>query len=431
MKRCPLVVALSASIAALGLTAPASAQSLPAVRISSTNAMPECATPGRFMAFIAERNPKLDRRYANIATAYMRFGEELGIRWDYAFFQMILETGSLAYRRGNGKPGDVKPSQNNFAGLGATGGGEPGEKFASIEDGVKAHLQHLLMYSGEHVADPVAERTRNVQQWGVLTSWQRGIKRPITFADVAGKWAPGSRGYVGDMRSIASAFYDDHCAKPDPRPEMVQEARAALAVRAPRQAAAAAPSRGVELAREANERARAEGDATRSALGAKGILGARKPAATPEPAATEQAAAPAVTILNEPSPEAPAAPPAASAPPAAKAPAAKATATPPATTVAAAATAAAAAVPLAKPSTAAQPAKCRVFTASYGGQKAVIIRAVADGFTNFTVLDVNEGQEGREVEAYVATYAKGGQQVGAFSTSNAALDEAFKLCPEG
>ena len=87
------------------------------------------------------------------------------------------------------------------------------------------------------------------------------------------------------------------------------------------------------------------------------------------------------------------------------------------------------------PAAAAQPqpaaGRCRVFTASYGGQKAVIIRASAESFTNFTVLDVNEGQESREVDAYISTYAKGGQKVGAFSNGNAALEEAFKLCPEG
>ncbi|MGL1297140.1 hypothetical protein ACSTKD_00195, partial [Vibrio parahaemolyticus] len=35
--------------------------------------------------------------------------------------------------------------------------------------------------------------------------------------------------------------------------------------------------------------------------------------------------------------------------------------------------------------------KCRVWTASYGGQKALIIRSVIDRVVNFTVLDVNEG----------------------------------------
>ena len=49
------------------------------------------------MAYLAERNPKLDPRYAGVATIYMKHGEQLGIRWDYAFFQMMLETGSLSY----------------------------------------------------------------------------------------------------------------------------------------------------------------------------------------------------------------------------------------------------------------------------------------------------------------------------------------------
>ena len=168
-------------------------------RPAATNAVPECATPGRLMAYLAERNPKLDPRFAGIATAYMRHGEQLGLRWDYAFFQMILETGSLTYTRDGTKPGDVKPKQNNFAGLGATGNGEPGETFPSVDDGVKAHLQHLAMYSGERVEEPVAERTRKVQEWGVLTSWQKGFKRPITFADLAAKWAPGSRGYASNV----------------------------------------------------------------------------------------------------------------------------------------------------------------------------------------------------------------------------------------
>jgi len=72
-----------------------------------------------------------------------------------------------------------------------------------------------------------------------------------------------------------------------------------------------------------------------------------------------------------------------------------------------------------------------VWTASYGGLKSVIIRSVGDQQTNYTVLDVNEGAESREVEAYVAAYAKGGQKVGEFSNQSQALEKAFELCPEG
>ena len=39
--------------------------------------------------------------------------------------------------------------------------------------------------------------------------------------------------------------------------------------------------------------------------------------------------------------------------------------------------------------------KCRVWTASYGGQKAMIIKSQVDKVVNYTVLDVNEGAEAR------------------------------------
>jgi hypothetical protein len=77
------------------------------------------------------------------------------------------------------------------------------------------------------------------------------------------------------------------------------------------------------------------------------------------------------------------------------------------------------------------PSRCHVWTASYGGQRAIIIKAVADQHTNYTVLDVNEGAEKREAEAYIEAYAKGGQQVGEFANQSQALERAFEFCPEG
>ena len=50
---------------------------------------------------------------------------------------------------------------------------------------------------------------------------------------------------------------------------------------------------------------------------------------------------------------------------------------------------------------------------------------------NYTVLDVNEGTEKREAEAYIAAYAKGGVIAGEFTSQTQALDKAFELCPEG
>ena len=55
------------------------------------------------------------------------------------------------------------------------------------------------MYAGEHIDDPVAERTRKVQEWGVLTDWQKSIDGPMTFTLVAKQWAPTSRNYGRDV----------------------------------------------------------------------------------------------------------------------------------------------------------------------------------------------------------------------------------------
>ena len=61
--------------------------------------MPRCVTPKRLMAFIKTRNSNLDPRFADIATAYKRHGEIWRVRWDYAFFQMAVETNFLTYRK--------------------------------------------------------------------------------------------------------------------------------------------------------------------------------------------------------------------------------------------------------------------------------------------------------------------------------------------
>ncbi|MFM6201305.1 MAG: cell wall hydrolase, partial [Dolichospermum sp.] len=42
---------------------------------------------------------------------------------------------------------DIKPQQNNFAGLGAAGGASKGASFPSARIGVRAHIQHLKAYA--------------------------------------------------------------------------------------------------------------------------------------------------------------------------------------------------------------------------------------------------------------------------------------------
>jgi hypothetical protein len=416
----------------------ASAQSLPEIKATAGNPVPECATPGRMMAYLKSRNPEINPRYDTVATEYMRLGELLGVRWDFAFYQMIIETGSLTYRR------DVKPTQNNFAGLGATGGGEPGDSFKDIASGVRAHLEHLLLYAGEKVENPIADRTRKVQEWGVLTKWQAGFKRPITFSDLAAQWAPGSRSYGKMLEAIAERF-EDFCEQPDPRPHLVQEARGHKAKGETKTAQAGTaqpdPERpsGVDLARRAVEDGKAQDNDQRLALGAQEM------ATTPSvPFKLLNAAAPDVEAGQQATVQGP--PPAQ--PPAsiidalakAKGPSAKtkAQANPSAPPKAQnnqaqfqVASAAGAAKPLVPHAPSASSQKCRVWTASYGGQKALIIKSVVDKVVNYTVLDVNEGAEKREADAFISAYAKEGVIAGEYGSQAQALDKAFELCPEG
>jgi len=74
---------------------PASARggpTLPEIRLAAGQAVPACVTPSRLNRLLMERTRDLDPRFRDIARYYKQHGEALGIRWDYAFYQMLLET---------------------------------------------------------------------------------------------------------------------------------------------------------------------------------------------------------------------------------------------------------------------------------------------------------------------------------------------------
>lgn len=183
----------------------------PPIRTTENNRVPSCVSPERLMAFLRDRNEGLEPRYGDIARWYKYYGEAWKVRWDYAFYQMVLETNYLKYRRGNGRRGDVHERQNNFAGIGATGGGVPGERFADIKTGVHAQIQHLVAYSGERVRDPVAKRTDENQDDIIAKSLRLG--RPVTFGDLARRWA-ADRAYARSIDVVAKLFNDGYCKGP-------------------------------------------------------------------------------------------------------------------------------------------------------------------------------------------------------------------------
>ncbi len=220
-----IVTAIGASLA----TATADPAAAPAIRLSRTNHVPACVTPARLTRFLKARNTALLPKFGKIAGWYKYHGEAWRVRWDYAFFQMLLETNYLSFRAPNGRKGDVDPRQNNFAGIGATGGGVPGNRFADVGTGVLAQIQHLVVYSGQRLARPVAPRTR-LKQDAILKASQRVLRsRPVTYQDLSGRWAVDRR-YGRSIEAIAGRFRARFCRNVRTRP-MIARRRARVAPR--------------------------------------------------------------------------------------------------------------------------------------------------------------------------------------------------------
>jgi hypothetical protein len=192
---------------------------LPEIISGPTNTVPRCVTAERLMEFFANRNRELsppreiDQRFRDVPWLYSSIGECvqrnegkcIGIRWDYAFFQMLLETNYLNFT------GGVRPTDNNFAGLGATIPGKPGERFASVREGVHAHLQHDLMYAGIVIEHPIAQRTKQVQAEVHKRMTQLG--RPVTFSDLATLWTGTDQStYASNIENMARRFGEKFCA---------------------------------------------------------------------------------------------------------------------------------------------------------------------------------------------------------------------------
>jgi hypothetical protein len=96
----------------------------------------------QLIRFFTETNPRIGINYlTRLTRAYIDEAAAEGINSDIAFCQMAHETNYLRFGD------DVQPGQNNFCGLGATGKGEPGLSFSSVEIGVRAHIQHLKAYA--------------------------------------------------------------------------------------------------------------------------------------------------------------------------------------------------------------------------------------------------------------------------------------------
>ena len=143
--------------------------------------------------FLLQNNQKAESEFVRVLSMiYIEEAGYEGVNHDIAWSQMCLETGFLAF--GN----LVQPEQNNFAGLGAIGPGQPGLVFQDPRIGVRAHIQHLKAYGSQ---EPLNLELVN-PRFRFVT---RGSSP--TIDGLAGTWA-ADRAYGDKIKVILNKLYD-------------------------------------------------------------------------------------------------------------------------------------------------------------------------------------------------------------------------------
>ncbi len=134
-------------------------------------------------------NP-IDEEYAReFVITTIREAEAEGVRYDVAFALMMHETGFLNFG------GDVMASQNNFGGLGATGGGAQGAEFEDMQTGIRGVVQHLKCYASDEelVNECVDTRFANyLRGKAEYVEWLGKKDNPNGYG-----WAVPGKGYGG------------------------------------------------------------------------------------------------------------------------------------------------------------------------------------------------------------------------------------------
>lgn len=155
--------------------------------MSQTTLMGQSRLTGAQMAaWFAKQGvtPAIAISITDLANIFVDEGNAQNVRGDIAFAQSVLETGWFAYRGSM-----VKPTDNNFSGLGACDTCSRGAIFKTPEEGVRAQIQHLWVYgdpkaTAAGVARPLVDpRFAKVSPAG---------KSPLWETMGCGNWATGT-----------------------------------------------------------------------------------------------------------------------------------------------------------------------------------------------------------------------------------------------
>jgi N-acetyl-anhydromuramyl-L-alanine amidase AmpD len=127
-----------------------------------------------------------------IAAAYFRSGAAIGLNADVALAQACHECAWFTARHW--------AEQFDPCGLGVTDDDAPGATFATLDDGIKAHYEHLTCYT--LASDPPI-----IREWGMLDprhGFHDGMPRVMDLVRPERKWAVPGDGYAAAIVAIAN-----------------------------------------------------------------------------------------------------------------------------------------------------------------------------------------------------------------------------------
>lgn len=142
------------------------------------------------------------RTIGEFCKIYMEECEAEKIDPAVAFCQAMKETKFLKFT------GDVKITQFNFAGLGATGNGNSGLSFSDIRTGIRAHVQHLKAYATKDgLANPCVDPRFNYVQRGCApyVEWLGIQENPIPGCGWAADPGYGTS-IINDYMNVLSTY---------------------------------------------------------------------------------------------------------------------------------------------------------------------------------------------------------------------------------
>ncbi len=152
-------------------------------------------------------NPISEEYAKNFVNSIIKYSKEEGVNHDVVFALIMHETGFLNFG------GDVLAEQNNFGGLGTTGGGIKGAYFDTMDDGILAVIQHLKCYASN---EPLSLPCKDPR-------WSDTLREKAVFVEYLGYndnpngvgWAVPGDGYGERLKGkiTESASLDKDSAK--------------------------------------------------------------------------------------------------------------------------------------------------------------------------------------------------------------------------